>query len=275
MKGFRISQTSSRKNNPMKISLPFAYPVWIGLLFLSLGNSLTLFAQQTKAKSEIVVNDTAYFDLNRDITEQLIPFEEIYQIALQYSPMMKVQGAMANSKLEAFRYSKVVALDNIYPYVNYAQGSQTLLATGSNPTDAFQLSNGTRWGFNVQVPLSTLFGRHNLVQQAKAEYQVTQHQKSVVALSLKRELIHIYQDLLVAQRVMNARLRDEQVALTTYRVTEVELQQGKAQPAQLSQISTIYTQAKSYAERARGDFMINYYDLEALIGTPLRTLMVK
>lgn len=259
----------------MNISTPLAYTLCTWLTFFSVGNSLSVFAQSAKVKSEIVVNDTAYFDLNRDITEQLIPFEEIYQIALQYSPMMKVQGAMANSKLEAYRYSKVTVLDNIYPYVNYAQGNQTLVATGSNPTDGIQLSNGTRWGVNVQVPLSALFGRHNLIQQAKAEYQVTQQQKAVIALALKRELIRIYQDLLVAQRVMNARVRDEQVGLTTYRVTEVELQQGKAQPSQLSQISNIYTQAKSYAERARGDFMINYYDLEALIGTPLRTLMVK
>lgn len=252
-----------------------AYRVSGWLLILYLGSSLSAFAQIQPPKPELTVSDTAYFDLSKDLTEQLAPFEEIYQAALRYSPLLQMQNAVANSRLENYRYSKVIALDNIYPFVNYSQGNQTLVATGTNPSDGLQLSNGTRWGFNVQIPLSSIFGRHNLIQQAKADYQVTQAQKGVIALSLKRELIAIYQNLIVAQRNMNARMRDEQVALTAYRVTEVELQQGKADPSQLATISNTYTLSKTYAERARGDFMINFYDLEALVGVPLQSLMVK
>ena len=222
-----------------------------------------------------VVGDTAFFDLDKDITEQLVPFETIYQAALRYSPALHAQNAAANGKLESYRYSKVTVLDNIYPFLNYGQGNQTLIATGTNPSDGLQLSNGTRWGLNVQVPLSAVLGRRNLIQQAKADYQVTLAQKDVIALSLKRELIAVYQNLLVSQRIMLSRSRDEQIALTAYRVVEVELQQGKVEPTQLAMISNTYTLAKTYAERARGDFMINFYDLEALVGVPLQSLMIK
>jgi outer membrane protein TolC len=259
----------------MKNFLSSYYRFFAWLIGLSLCVSLNLLAQKQAAKIDMVPHDTAYFDMDKDLAEQLVPFEEIYQMALRYSPLMQVQNAIADSRLENYRYSKVIALDNIYPYVNYAQGNQTLISTGTNPSDGLQLSNGTRWGFNVQVPLSSIFGRHNLIQQAKADYRVTQAQKGVIALSLKRELIAIYQNLLVSQHNMQSRLRDEQIALTAYRVTEVELQQGKADPTQLATISNAYTLTKTYAERARGDFMINFYDLEALVGVPLQSLMIK
>ncbi|GAB3639941.1 TolC family protein [Spirosoma arcticum] len=252
-----------------------------GFFSLSACAALPGLAQKPQPKSSSPVNvgalvsDTAFFDLNKDITEQLVPFETIYQAALQYSPALHVQNAVATGKLEAYRYSKVLVLDNIYPFVNYAQGNQTLIATGTNPSDALQLSNGTRWGFNVQVPLSAILGRRNLTQQAKADYQVTLAQKDVIALSLKRELIVIYQNLVVSQRIMLARSRDEQVALTAYQVVEVELQQGKADPSQFALVSNSYALSKTFAERARGDFMINFYDLEALVGVPLQSLMIK
>ena len=259
----------------MKHLLPITKHVVCCLIGLTCCPNLGLMAQNPVPKIEASTSDTAYFDLARDLTEQLVPFEEIYQAALRYSPFLQVQNAVANSRLENFRYSKVIALDNIYPFVNYSQGNQTLIATGTNPSDGLQLSNGTRWGFNVQLPLSSIFGRRNLVQQAKADYQAAQAQKAVIALTLKRELIVIYQNLLVSQRNMQSRLRDEQVALTAYRVTEVELQQGKADPTQLASNSSAYTLAKTYAERARGDFMINFYDLEALVGVPLQSLIAK
>ena len=251
------------------------------LITLSGCAALPGLAQQPASKTKLAptvsatVPDTAFFDLNQDITGQLVPFEAIYQAALQYSPALHVQNAVANGKLEAYRYSKVLVLDNIYPFVNYTQGNQTLIATGTSPSDGLQLSNGTRWGFNVQVPLSTILGRRNQTQQAKADYQVTLAQKDVIALSLKRELIVIYQNLVVSQRIMLARSRDEQVALTAYQVVEVELQQGKADPSQFALVSNSYTLSKTFAERARGDFMINFYDLEALVGVPLQSLMIK
>ena len=259
----------------MKDFLVLARQSSLVFVLLSVANTHPLFAQAPAAKAAVLVSDTAYFDLNRDLTEQLVPFDEIYQAALRYSPALQVQSAMANSKLENYRYAKVLALDNVYPFVNYTQGNQTFIATGTNPTDGLQLSNGTRWGFNVQLPLSSLFGRKNLIQQAKADYQVTQAQKAVIALSLKRELIAIYQNLVVSQRNMKSRLHDEQISLTALRVTEIEAQQGKADPAQLAAVSNTYTVTKTYAERARGDFMINFYDLEALVGVPLQSLMLK
>ncbi len=259
----------------MKHRLSPSHYVFGWLFGLTVFSNLTLMAQSPASKGSVLVSDTAYFDMNKDLTEQLVPFDEIYQAALRYSPLLQVQNAVSDSKMENYRYTKVLVLDNIYPFVNYSQGNQTLVATGTNPTDGLQLSNGTRWGVNVQIPLTSIFGRRNLVQQAKADYRVTQAQKGVIALALKRELIVIYQNLVVAQRTMQVRLRDEQVTLTAYRVAEVETQQGKTTPDQLAHISNAYTVTKTYAERARGDFMISFYDLEALVGVPLQSLMLK
>jgi outer membrane protein TolC len=166
-------------------------------------------------------------------------------------------------------------LDNIYPFWNYSQGTQTFIATGTNPSDGLQLSNGSRYGVNVQIPLSSLLGRHNKIRQAKADYDVAQAQKGVIALALKRELIAIYQNLTVAQHTMQARLRDEQIALTAFKITEIEVQQGKSEPLKLATISSSYTLTKTFAERARGDFMTSFYELEALVGVPIQSLMIK
>ncbi len=243
----------------------------IGLFFSSQG----LHAQIPTLREAEIASDTAQFDLTKDLAEQLLPFDSLYQAALRFSPTLKYQSAYVDGKLEAYRYTKVIVLEGIYPFVNYGQGNQSLTATGTTPTEGLQLSNGYRWGINVQIPLSQLLGRRARTHEAKADYRAALAMKDAAALTLKRELITIYQNLLTAQRVLKVRLRDEQVAMAAYRVAEVEVQQGKSEPLQLAQASSIYSITKSYAERERGDLLIHLYNLEALVGLPIQTLKIK
>lgn len=243
----------------------------VGLFFFN----PSLQAQLAPPAGGGVATDTAQFDLDRDLSDQLLPFDSLYQAALRFSPTLRYQNALVDSRLESYRYTKVLVLDGVYPFVNYAQGNQSLTATGTTPTEGLQLSNGYRWGINVQVPLSELIGRRARTHEARANYRAALAQKDVEALTLKRDLITLYQNLLTAQRILKVRLHDEQIALAAYRVAEVEVQQGKSTPTHLAQVSSIYSITKSYAERERGDLLINFFQLEALVGLPIQTLKIK
>ena len=89
------------------------------------------------------------------------------------------------------------------------------------------------------------------------------------------DLIRLYQSMLTAQRILQARLRDEQVALAALRVAEVEAQGGKTAPYALAQISSIYTNSKTLTERERNELIIAVYQLEALVGQSLQSLKAR
>ncbi|GAB3280985.1 hypothetical protein GCM10027347_56450 [Larkinella harenae] len=218
------------------------------------------------------VVDTVSFDLRATIAEQLLPFDSLVRIATQYSPLMRLEDAAIDSKEAQYRYSKTTFLQYVYPFVNYATGNQALISSGSLQSDVVQLANGYRAGFNFQIPISELFGRRQRIRETQANYRVALAQRDATRQRIKRELIVVYQGLLTAQRKLQARMREEQVALVAYRVAEVDLQKGKIAPAELARISSFYGTAQSYVEEERGDFLRNFYDLEALVGVPLLQL---
>ena len=105
--------------------------------------------------------DSLTFDFNQDIGVQLIPFDDIYAIALAYSPSVKFEGAVASSQEAAFRLSKLQVLQNVTGFANYSTGNQAIISTGTAAVSdqLGQISNGYRTGVNLVVSMHDLFGR--------------------------------------------------------------------------------------------------------------------
>jgi outer membrane protein TolC len=219
------------------------------------------------------VTDTVYFDLSRDLGDQLVSFDSLYQLALITSPTLRFEDARLTAQDAEYRASKVVILQSVSPFGSYSQGTQAITAVGISPTDAFQLTNGYRFGVNVQLPVGELLGHRQRIRQTRALRDAAQAQRDAAAQTLRLELIRLYQNLLASQRILRARLRDEQTSLEALRATEEESQLGKITPALLAQVSSLYANTKAFTEQERNNFQTFFYQLETLVGRPLNRLM--
>lgn len=218
--------------------------------------------------------DTFLLDFNKDIVDQIMPFDSLYQMALKNSPVIKYERANGEAEKANYSLAKIVVLKNVYPFINYTNGSQGITSSGTLVSDLSQAVNGYRYGFNIQLPLDELIGRKSKMRQAAASYRSVLAKREIEELNLKRDLIRVYQDMLTAQRILKVRYRDEQTSFMAFQVAEVELKQGKIEPRELAQISNFYAQAKSATEYQVGELLKHFYDLQAVVGVPLQYLQI-
>lgn len=218
--------------------------------------------------------DTFLLDFDKDLVDQLMPFDSLYQLALKHSPVLRYERANGEVEKANYNLSKIVLFKNVYPFINYANGNQSLASSGTLVSDLSQVINGYRYGVNVQLPLDELFGRKTKIRQAAASYRAMVAKREVEELNLKRELIRVYQDMLTSQRILKVRYKDEQTSSMALQVAEVELKQGKIEPRELAQSSNFYAQAKSATEYQSGEFLKHFYDLQALIGVSIQDLQM-
>ncbi|WP_229311129.1 TolC family protein [Larkinella soli] len=233
-------------------------------------------AQPAPVVQGLAVSDSVYFDFNRDISVQLLPFEELYQLAVKNSPQVKFEKEMTVGYNASYKLSRMQVLQNGVAFVNYSTGNQAIISTGAGSGDVLgQISNGYRTGVQLSISLHDIFGRPQQIRLARANQQAALYRREAFELQLKRELIGLYQDLLTAQRVLHVRLEDEQASLAAFRIAEVEIQKGKVTPEAHAYNMNRYAQTKSTAEQAKGEFLKNLYNLEAVVGVPIQQLKRK
>lgn len=216
--------------------------------------------------------DTLYLDLNRDLGEQLLPFEELYQLALKVSPTLKEETAQAEGKAYAVSLAKIDVLQTLSLTANYAMGNQALVSNGTTSFETLQLSNGYRGGVSLTLPIYALVGRKARVRQAEAGYRSNLARTETVKLALRRDLYKLYQDILTAQRVLNILILEEQNFLVRQRKSELEWQNGRATFEEYAGVNTLYTDVRVKVENARGSFLSLLFDLTVLTGRDIAQL---
>ncbi|GAB2546112.1 TolC family protein [Spirosoma aerophilum] len=224
----------------------------------------------------VVQVDSFQLDLSQDVAAQLMSFEDIYEIAIAYSPLIKFQNENAVALNAAYRLSKIEILNRLTGFVNYSNGNQAILSTSVNNGDALgTISNGYRAGVNASISLYDLFGRPLQIKQARANYQISMYQKDIAKMQLRRELITAYQDLITSQQVLKVRISEEQTSFAAYQIADIDARQGRKSPEELAGSNSRYSQAKTIAEEARGNFVKNAYYLETLTGVSIQQLKRK
>ncbi|QDK83730.1 TolC family protein [Spirosoma sp. KCTC 42546] len=217
--------------------------------------------------------DSLTFDFNQDISVQLIPFDEMFKIALAYSPAVRFESALATAQQAAYQLSKLQLFQNIGGFANYSSGNQAILSTGTNTSDQLgQISNGYRYGVNLSFSIHNIIARPQEIRLAKATYEANKERSRTAEIQLKRDLFNLYQDLLLSQRVLQIRLRDDQSSLAAYRIAEVEMQKGKITPEAAANNSSRYAESRTTVEQAKTQFIKNIYALELAVGVPIRQL---
>ncbi|WP_158600205.1 TolC family protein [Fibrisoma montanum] len=219
------------------------------------------------------IGDTVFFDLQRSLADQLVPFDSLVQVGLRNSPALKEDDATIEGRLARYRFSKTVIYQFVYPFANYTNGNQALYSVGTfNSSDQFQLSNGYRLGLHVQIPVAELLGRRHRLREAYADYRTAVAKRETTKQQYRRELVRLYQALLTSQKMLQIRIRDEQATKVAFDIAELEFQGGKINPADFARASNLYATAQAGVVEQRGAFSQYFYELETLVGVSLSDL---
>ncbi len=230
-------------------------------------------ARKAVSTSIPVPSDTALLDVSKSLAEQMLPFDQIFQLALEHSPAVRFEDAMVEGKVANLRVTKVLILQGVSPFFTYASGNQAYLNTGSVSSDFIQLANGHRFGVNIQLALSEVVGRRFRINQMQSELKAANARREMSKVELQRDLNRSYQATMTSHRLLGIRIRDAQSALISFRIAEVEMQQGKITSVAFASISNVMAIAQANVEKERGDFLTYLYDMVALTGVPLAALL--
>jgi outer membrane protein TolC len=218
--------------------------------------------------------DTLLFDIDLDISDQLLPLDTILYIAYENSPNLKFEQASIQSKKHDLNYTRILFFQGLFPFFTYSYGDQSLLynTSAAGIGNSYQLSNGSRFGFTVQIPISTLLGQGQRNKVVRQQIVAAEYHREQAKRDLRREILRVYVDMLEAQRKVRIRVDDAQTILVALDVAYEEMIEGKTPPMEYARIRNIYANTQTNLETERANFLSAFLDFETLVGVDMKYL---
>lgn len=216
--------------------------------------------------------DTIFFDIDKDLAEQLWPLDSIIEIAYKNSPILAFEDAMIKARRYDLKYNRMMFFQGVSGFFSFRAGDNLQFTSGTTQQQIYQFSNGYNVGVLAQIPLSTFLGQGARNKTVKSEWEAAKYRKEVQKISLRREISKVYVDMMEGQRKIRIRVEDAQAAYVTVQIAELELIEGKIQSSEYSRLYNIHANAKSNLESERANFLRAFYDLEAMVGVELKYL---
>lgn len=215
--------------------------------------------------------------------EEVIPtqatiktFEDylIYVAWLNY-PTNKVLESKINIAQEDIKAQKLGVLEGFAPFINYSRGtsSGTSLPTlqPGMPEIPAALSDGTANAFSigVSIRLLPLFATKHQVNIAKENLKVAEADVNTYKLNLRNKVLSTYRGLLLAQKVLEQRIKVEEQADENYRFVLALFQKEGAEYEDINTAITNRDKAKEERFRTEIEVMQWQLALEEWIGISL------
>ena len=149
--------------------------------------------------------------------------------------------------------------------------------TSINQSSSFRSNKGDRYNFgiNVQVPITFFLARKNLIHVSELQAKMAEGEKDNAKLYIKGEVIRMYQEMKLAQKLVLISSKGKQTAYVNYSLAEKEFIQGNGSLDQLSRLHDIYSKACSQFESDVNRFQTNYLQLQEYAGIKLSNLILK
>lgn len=221
-----------------------------------------LFGQEKESKIGV-------FDLNKNLATQIPPLGELIDLAISNHPTIKLNQELEGSAQARVKLAQKSWTNLMRAYVDYGYGNQVIIATGGQGGDLSNIANGYRAGANLSIPLSEIFNRNDRIRLQKHELTATYYKTKEMELSISEQVIEEYNNLLLAQKLINIRIQMQEKASTNLSQMEMEFKLGNIDAGTYMRNAEIYTISQSEYENARKSFIVAAQKLEIIIGQPL------
>ncbi|ERM81236.1 hypothetical protein P872_09075 [Rhodonellum psychrophilum GCM71 = DSM 17998] len=215
-------------------------------------------------------------DLGKNLEDQLLPLEEIISKTLDFSPKLDYQDALIEKAEYQVELTKRLWQNNVFGFANYSAGDQRIITGDSfNPGGAASTSlvNGYRAGLQVNVPLFEFMGRKSRIKLFEEEKKAVVFQKNEMEFELRRLVTLEYFKLLGAYELLKIRSEGQEALKTNYIIAEKEFKDGIIPIGELSRLTDVLAQSRSYYSDAKFEFLERYHNLAALAGLAPHNLL--
>jgi outer membrane protein TolC len=174
-------------------------------------------------------------------------------------------------KIAKKRVLEGLALGGSYTYGNLASVG---VADPSNPNQ-FNTVSSSRYsaGVTFGLPLGQVVSRGNLIKKEELNYQRNEALRLEGENQLRQQIIQLYQNVLLAKKLLNLQQEAYVTTQTNYRLTEKQFRQGQLSLSELSAANNQLTQVTIAQETARNTYETAFMLLEEVAGAKVSSLM--
>ena len=211
-------------------------------------------------------------------SDQLLPL--LIDSALKYSPAIRRSKSnegytSANLEISKKAIFSAVSLQSAYGYgTNYsAINNQATPTVGNNLTTA--QNSFYNVGVGLQLPLTSIINRKNIIKANREQVNSATAETENIALLVKQEVIRLYQDFKLSQKLVIISSKNKQAAQVNNNMAEKDFLNGQITVDKVSGVLESYNKSIIEFETYVAKFQTSYMMLEAYTGTSLSSLIMQ
>lgn len=204
---------------------------------------------------------------------ELPTLQEVYIMALNYSPLLKSKKQIIDKKkinisIEKKMWLKSIQFEgniNINENINAYNYPQTQITNRVN-----NLTNAYGAGVSLKISLYELLGRKNDINIAKIEHEIEEDTYKSNLQFFRNKINDIYLDVKMKQEVYLLRIEALGVANITHEYAELELRNNKIKLADYSRVHETKVKMQVALYQAKKNYLLALAILEEEIGIKIR-----
>jgi outer membrane protein TolC len=211
-------------------------------------------------------------------TDRLLPF--LIDSAVQNSADLKRMGKNINLYEQNLQTSKKTIFNSILLNTMYGYGNTGNIALEKDPSVVYpyvQSSNVRTSRFNmgvtVQLPLGNFLSRKNTTRAAELQIDMAEQEKDALALSVRQQVIKMYQELKLAHALLLTAGKMQQTNSVSLSMSKKLFTDGQVSLEQYAKIQNDYHQSVMLYETQLSRFQTAFLMLEEFSGIRLTKLI--
>lgn len=198
------------------------------------------------------------------------------EAAMKHSGAIKALEIDKALEQENIKLAKKVILNSFGVNAGYTYGNQIGfgVANAGDPNQ-FRTFNASRYqaGVNFALPLGQVVSRGNQIKREQLNYQRAEALRQERELLLHQQIITLYQNVLLARKVLTLQQEAFVNTRTNYQLAEKQFRQGQVTLQELSGANSQLTAVSVAQESARSQYDTTFMLLEEVVGEKIPSLM--
>jgi outer membrane protein TolC len=198
--------------------------------------------------------------------------------AIKYSAEARMSRSNENLALANFEIKKKAVYNALSLHTSYGYGTNYSAVNNQSSTVANNLTTGQSMYYNVgvglQLPITQIINRKSIRKAEQSIVEIAVADKDKTVLQIRQEVIKLYQDFKLVQKLMAVSYKNLQSAIINNTLAEKNFLNGQISVEQASIVQGNYNNAVIAYETYKNSFQSSYLQLEMYTGTSLSSLIM-
>jgi outer membrane protein TolC len=198
--------------------------------------------------------------------------------AIKYSPEAKMSRSNENLALANYEIKKKAIYNAVSLHTSFGYGTNYSAVNNQSATIGNDLTTGKSMfysaGVGLQLPITQIINYKNIRKANLSIVEVAVADKEKTNLQIKQEVIKLYQEFKLIQKLMNISFNNLQAASINNTLAEKNFLNGQLTVEQASIVQVNYNNAVISYETYKNNFQSSYLQLETFTGTSITSLIM-